>query len=45
MVVIEPSILSADYARFGEQAREVEAAVSCDRRSSYRIGWIWRDSL
>ena len=26
MVVIEPSILSADYARFGEQAREVEAA-------------------
>ena len=25
MVVIEPSILSADYARFGEQAREVEA--------------------
>ena len=26
MVVIEPSILSADYARFGEQARELEAA-------------------
>jgi ribulose-phosphate 3-epimerase len=26
MVVIEPSILSADYSRFGEQAREVEAA-------------------
>ncbi len=26
MVIIEPSILSADYARFGEQAREVEAA-------------------
>ena len=26
MVVIEPSILSADYALFGEQAREVEAA-------------------
>ncbi len=26
MVIIEPSILSADYASFGEQAREVEAA-------------------
>ncbi len=26
MVVIEPSILSADYTRFGEQARELEAA-------------------
>jgi ribulose-phosphate 3-epimerase len=26
MVVIEPSILSADYARFGEQARELQAA-------------------
>lgn len=26
MVVIEASILSADYARFGEQAREAEAA-------------------
>lgn len=26
MIIIEPSILSADYARFGEQAKEAEAA-------------------